>query len=131
MGESMATNVLESAALEEQCALMLVNKTPNASKWMKIKLDIPQPTVAAVAPVVAADAAENAADAPDANVAAPAIAPVLANAPARSGLKKKAFILVSKDNCDAKFWPEMVLRAVKEFLQFHSMHNLTPEAMFT
>ena len=61
MGESMATNALASAALEEQCALMLV------SKWMKIKLDIPQPTVAAVAPVVAADAAENAADAPDAN----------------------------------------------------------------
>lgn len=142
MGESIATNALASAALEEQRALMLVNKTPNASKWMKIKLDIPQPTVAAVAPVAVADAAEDAADAPqdananDANVAAPAvvapaIAPVPAIAPARSGQKKKAFILVSKDNCDAKFWPEMVLRAVKEFLQFHSMHNLTPEAMYT
>ena len=114
MGESIATNALASAALEEQRALMLVNKTPNASKWMKIKLDIPQPTVTAVAPAVAAaaaaDAAEDAADAPqdanDANVAAPAvvapaIAPVPAIAPARSGLKKKAFILVSKDNCDA------------------------------
>ena len=51
MGESIATYALASAALEEQRALMLVNKTPNASKWMKIKFDIPQPTVTAVAPV--------------------------------------------------------------------------------
>ena len=74
-----------------------------------------QDPVAAVAPVVAPVVAADAADAPDANanVAAP---------PARSGLKKKAFIIVSKDNCDEKFWPEMV---------FHSMHKLTPEAMFT
>ena len=125
--------VLTSAALEEHRALLLVNRKPNPSKWLKIKLDVPTPAVApAVAPVVApADGnVDNPPNNDGDNGDAAAVAPVDI-VPVRTGLKKKSFILVSKDNCDLKHWPEMILRAVKEFISFHKMYNLTPAALFS